>query len=456
MKPLAASLAVCLLLTPPLARADKLDPALSQALAAAYATNPQLAVARAQLRETDESVPRALSGWRPNVTLSSEAGISALYDSLDTVHRPEHRLPNQEEAAISQPLYTGGQVTAQVAQAEALVRAQRAALQASEASVLLAAATAYLDVARDQQLVALNRNQVTVLEHSLKATEQAAAIGVVTQADAEQARARLADQVAQTANAEGALARSAAIYQQQIGEKPGTLAIPTTAPAVPADRETVLSLVESANFDVAEARQAVEAARQGVDIARAGLLPKLSFKAAVAYVGNTDVQQYHERDGILEGDFDLTIPLYEAGKAAAETRQAKEAVARSTLQVDAVLTAARAQAMTAFDMLDAAHRRVAAFTRSIDANIVAERGIARQQGAGARTVLDVLNAQQELLAANVQKIAALRDEYVDTLQLLAFTGALSAAQLELPVPLYDPVAHYDATRDRWYGTDPAQ
>ncbi|WP_428374688.1 TolC family protein [Lichenicoccus sp.] len=451
-----ALLAACGLALSVPTRATPLDAPFADALAEAYLTNPQLATERQRLREIDEGVPRALSGWRPQVAITAQAGASAQFDNIDVQHNPERRLPQAAVGSITQPLYTGGQVRAQVTQSEALVRAQRAALQASETAVLLAAATAYLDVARDEMIVSLNRHQDTVLGRSLHASELAAAAGAVTEADVAQGRARLADQRSATAKVEGGLGQSRAVFEQQVGHPPGVLAIPVLLPAVPDERDRILELASTTNFDVAEARLALQASQAGIDIARAGLMPKISIVIEGERFREIDVQQLHQRDNIAESLLELTLPLYQGGAVAADTRRAKEAALRSGLQVDTILRMTRQQAMTAIDLLAAAERQVAQQQVSIDANVVAERGIARQQSVGARTVIEVLNAQQELLSARVNLVSALRDRYVARLQLLAVTGGLSAAALDLPVPLYDPEAHYRRTRDRWYGTEPAK
>jgi outer membrane protein len=438
-----------------LAQPKPLDPAFDRALSEAYLYNPQLLAERQRLRETDEGVPRAMSGWRPNVQLRGSIGASLYDDNIQAEREPQKRTPQETDLVLNQPLYTGGRVGAQVAQAEALVVAERAALQASEAAVLLAAATAYLDVARDERIVLLDRNQTAVLERTLRATQQELAAGAVTETDVAQSVARLADQRANQAQAEGELAASRASFQQEVGELPGDLALPTLALPLPADRRATLALVPGSNFDIQQARSALAASRQGIDIARAGLLPKLSLELRGSRLRDTDVQALHERDNIAEGTLQFTVPLYQGGGPAAETRQAKEAESRSLLQIDVVLRQAQRQAQTAWDMLEAGRTRVAQARISIDANTVATRGVARQQSVGARTLLDVLNAQQELLNAEVNLARATRDEEVAELQLLAVTGRLTAEQIGLHVPVYDPVRHYDATRDRWGGLTPA-
>ena len=210
------------------------------------------------------------------------------------------------------------------------------------------------------------------------------------------------------------------------------------------------------NFDVVQSRAAQEASRQGIDIARAGLRPRISAQVSGSHLAETDVQLFHQRDTIAEATLMLTVPIYQGGEQAAEIRQAKETAARSLLQTDTVLRQAREQIQTAWAQLEGARTRVEQYRTSRDANRVAERGIARQQSAGARTQIEVLNAQQERLAAEVNLVAAERDAYVAGFQLQAVTGQLSAERLGLGVKLYDPVKHYVETRNRWYGTTPAQ
>ena len=432
----------------------QIEPALDDALAQAYLYNPQLAAERGRLREADEGVPRALSGWRPRVTVQADLGTSAQFDSMDTVHKPERRVPQSQNLTVTQPIYPGGRVRAQVGQAEALVAAERAVLQATEASVLLAAATSYLDVARDQRTVELNRNQTGVLERPLRASEQQRAAGAATDTDVAQSRARLADQRARQAQAEAALTVSRAEFERVVGHPPAATPMPTRALDLPPSLERAMGLL-AGNFDVLQSLAAQEASRQGIDIARAGLRPRLSAELRGSHLAETDVQFFHQRDTIAEATLMLTVPLYQGGEQAAEIRQAKETASRTLLQTDAVLRAAREQIEAAWAQLDGARARLDQFRQSRDANTIAERGVSRQQSVGERTRIEVLNAQQERLVAEVNLVSAQRDAYVAGFTLQTATGQLSAARLGLPVRLFDPQAHYRETRGRWYGTTPA-
>lgn len=430
------------------------DPVFAAALSQAYLTNPQLLEQRQRVRETDEDVPRALSGWRPHLDLDDSFGASAVFDRADPAHQPERRLPQSGELALTQPLYTGGRVSAQVGQAKALVAAERAGLQATEAAILLDAAAAYVDVARDQRVVELDRNQAAILERSLRASEQEAAAGALTLADVAQARARLADQRATLAASITSLDISRAAYEQAVGTIPGPLVMPTITLDLPPDLQAALALIVN-NYDVAQSRAAQQASSEGIDIVRAGLRPRISFQIYGARDSETDVQLPHQRDNIAETTLQITFPLYQGGEQAAEIRQAKEAAAVALLQVDAVFKQARQQVKSAWAELVGARLRRAEFAASVDANVIAERGIARQQAVGERTLIEVLNAQQEELVANVRLTTARHDEIIAGLRLQAATGRLSAETLGLQVPLYDPQLHYKETRNRWFGTDPA-
>lgn len=432
------------------ARAQSFEEALAQA----YLTNPRLQAERQRLRETDEGVPRALSGWRPRVTVDGSIGRSYVSDSLDP-HGIEHRYPQQAAATVTQPLYTGGRVAAQLGQAKAQVRAERAQLRAVEGTVLLAAAGAYLDVARDAQVVALDEADVALLERTLRAAEQQVQAGDTTEADAAQARARAADGRAALAAAVAALAASRAAFEAETGLPAGNLAIPTIRlPRLPATREAAVALATDANFDVVAARETLAATRAGVDVARSALHPTVALQGSLARVKETDVQAPRQRDNVAEATVQVSIPLYQGGLVAAETRQAREAAGRTEQLLDLARRQARQLAAAAWDARAAAEERVAQRRLSVAANEVALRGITRQQSVGARTLIEVLNAQQELFAANVALVTARHDAVLETLRVLQATGSLTAEALALPAPTYDPIRHYEEVRNKWQGLNP--
>jgi outer membrane protein len=438
------------------------DPApltLLGALGAAYQSNPRLLAARRELAQTDENVPQALAGWRPHVTVMGSVGGALFDDNLDTVHDPERRAPQDYELHASQNIYTGGQIHAQTRQAEAEVRASRANLRATEAQVLLAAGTAYLDVVRDRQIVALNANQVGIQRETVQASAVELAAGGVSAADLGQARARLGSAQAQLASAQAELARSSAAFEHQVGLPPGTLLDAEALAArpvvrLPDTREHAVAQAMDTNPDVQEARAALEAGRQGIDVERAALLPHVSLNALLGRLRDTEIQKLNQRDNAAQVTLDVSVPIYQGGANYSRIRQAKESAARLDDLLDEARLQAREQTAAAWDTLQAARTRITAERDAVAGGQVAVRGYTRQQRAGVRTLLDVLVAQQDLLSAQVAEISGQHDVLVAALQLAAAEGELDAAHLQLDVEVYDPTRHYDAVRDKWIGTEP--
>ena len=427
---------------------------LEAALALAYEGNPQLLAAREQLRATDEMVPEARSGWRPHVVVNTRDGGSLYEDNLLPKFNPEHRGIQDYALQVQQPLYQGGGVLARVEQSEAQVRAERGNLRATEAAVLLAAGTAYLDVLRDRRIVALERNQVIVQARTEQASRIALASGGTTPADLGQARARTAGAEAQLASAEAQLAGSEAQFERRIGSlpPPGPLGVPAGGLGLPASREAAVSQALDDNPDVVAAGYALDASRHGIDIERANLLPHIMLTGRLERAQNIDLEMFNQRASIAEGTVDMTVPLYQGGGEYARIRRAKEMSFRLQYVLDDAKREAQAITATAWDLLAASRTRVGAERAAVAGDTVAVTGLAQQQSVGARTLLDVLIAEQDLLAANVAEVAAERDVIVASLQVLAYTGRLTAERLALPVAVYDPGRHYGQVRDRLIGT----
>src|SRR5215469_16732569 len=257
---------------------------LTQALAEAYNTNPQLLAQRALLRATDEQVPQALSFWRPQVTFTGQVGITT--SSLETRPGPEalvtrsvnHTItrPNALTFQANQPVYRGGRTVAQTRPAINTVESTRAQTLAIETTVFQAVAMAYLDVVRDQALVEVQRNNVEVLRKQLEATQDRFRVGEVTRTDVAQAESSLAQAQGQLVSQQGQLEISRAEYVRAVGRPPGRLILPRERPVLPATREEALTLAASANFNVISATFAELAARDNIDVVRGQLLPQIS------------------------------------------------------------------------------------------------------------------------------------------------------------------------------------
>ncbi len=446
-----AAIALLMLAAP--ARAAQ---SLEEALAMAYRSNPQLQAERARQRSTDEGVARALGGFRPTIVVTGEAGRAV--DEFRTRNSfsgatnitDVNRGPRTYQAQMRQSIYNGGQTISDYRRSEAIVEQGRARLISAEQAVLSEAARAYVDVARDYRVVQLTRDNVEYLAEVQEAIRARFEVKDVTRTDIAQAEARLARGLADRQAAEGALARSRSAYVRVIGEESLTgLEMPSPPANLPDSLDRALDDVEN-NPDLVAARFLEVAARAQIGVVRSGLLPDLSLRGAVRRQDEAD-QKHFERD-TAEVLLQLSIPIYEGGVSAAQTREAKHIASQRLLEVEQATRAAADAVRAAWEALTSSRARIASIRENITAAELALDSVTEEAKVGARTVLDRLNAQQELLDASVSLLRAQRDEFIASNDLLSAMGKMTAQNLALDVELYDPVANYAYTRGRWFGT----
>lgn len=433
---------------PSLVAAQSLD----EALAAAYAGNPTLEAARARLRATDELVPQALSNYRPTASVSGDLGAewersnSFGFDDFNS----ETTDPRAARLNLSQPLYRGGRTVAETKQAENLIEAERARLVAVEQDVLLRAVSAYVDVVRDQAVVELTENNEAVLTRQLQATRDRFSVGEVTRTDVSQAESRLARATALRIQAEGNLISSRANYRELVGQTPGTLSAPASPLDLPADEAETIAGSEN-NPSIAAALFAEQAARDGTDVVFGELLPRLSLDGELRTQYDTGFEGQETNAASITAR--LTIPLYQAGGVESRVREAKQRVAQRRQEVDAQRRNAIQNATSAWQALATARAQILSFEAEVKAAETALDGVEQEQQVGSRTVLDVLDAQQELFVAQVNLVRSKRDEIEAGHRVLGAIGRLTAQDLGLPVELYDVTKHYNEVRGKWWGVN---
>jgi outer membrane protein len=431
---------------------------LREALVSAYQTNPTLTAQRETLKATDATVAIARAAGRPQVT--ANVGVNRNV-SQSGILITGGKGPNLSVGAqVSYPLFNGGSVRNSVRAAQTRVEAGRATLKAVEGDVFTQAVSAYMDVIRDRAIVELNQNNVKVLETNLEATRDRFQIGDLTRTDVAQSEARLQLGRSQLAAAQGNLTASEATYRQVIGHAPGVLAPPPPLPPLPTTPDEAVRIALASNPDlVAISRQAI-AAGYDVRVAEASRLPTLSAQGSADYVNNlahngpTGFPNTGTQTTVGLG---VAVPIFQGGLPAARIRQAQAQQGQALEQVvgteRAVIQAARA----AFANYDAAQRQIQAETVAVQANELALEGARAEQSVGTRTVLDVLNAEQELLNSQVALVTAKRDFYVAGFQLLNAMGQAQADVLGLDGgPLYDPLGNYRRVAGNWsdWATDP--
>ena len=435
---------------------------LTDALAEAYNTNPQLLAQRALLRATDEQVPQALSFWRPTVAFTGQVGIAT--GSLERPPTPAevaagttrsvlHAItrPNVIQFQATQPIYRGGRTVAQTRQAINTVESTRAQTLAVETSVFQAVAMAYLDVVRDQALVDVDRNNVEVLRKQLEATQDRFRVGEVTRTDVAQAESSLAQAQGTLVSQQGTLEISRAEYVRAVGHPPGRLILPRERPALPATREEALSLAANNNFSVISAVFAELAARDNIDVVRGQLLPQVSVIGTLARTYDQSLSFKGALTNSAQVTAQLTMPLYEGGAIYSQTRQAEQTVGQRRSQVDDARRAAVQTATQFWSTLQAARASISSFAAAVRAAQIALEGTQQEALVGTRTVLDVLIANQQLLTTQSQLVTAQHDAALAEFNLASAIGRLIAPELNLPVKLFDMERHYNEVKNRWIG-----
>ncbi len=419
---------------------------LAEALADAYTTNPTLGASRAELRTVNEGVPQALANWRPEIFLTGSAGKSRIDRETSDA---ETLTPLDATAEVIQPLYRGGRTVAATARAEQEVLAQRATLDSVEQSVLLSAAIAYMDVWRAQSVVELTESNERVIERQLEATRDRFTVGEVTRTDVAQAETRLATAAAERIAAEGALRSNRAVYEEVIGKVPGIL--PTTPPlsGLPGSLDEVTELSVSHNPDILAASFSEKAARHRVREVTGELYPTVSINGSLGHREETVSRDAEvQRAEILA---EIRIPLYQQGAVSSRVREAKQVSNQRHIEIEEARRRTEQESISAWEGLQTARAQIRSFEFGVRSAEIALEGVRQENEVGARTILDILDAEQELLDAKVNLVRSQRDEIVAGFGVRAAIGQLTARDLELAVEVYNPEIDYLKVRNSWFG-----
>jgi outer membrane protein len=421
---------------------------LEQALASAYEYSPRIDAERARLRATDEEVPIAQSGYRPDIGASADYG----YRATDISPGPNSdRKPRGYGVSITQPIFRGFQVTNAVSQAESVVRAGRETLRAVEQEILLEAVTSFMDVVRDQAIVRLNENNLKVLSEELKATQDRFAVGEVTRTDVAQSEARRADAVAQVDQARANLQTSRAAFERTVGLPATGLVEPSLKISMlPASQQEAVNIGTQENPTIVGALYNEQASRFNVDRIRGALLPQVQVQADYS-------DRFDESGGIRESETAqvvgrLTVPIYESGGIVhAQVRQAKHEHLARLQDIEQARVVVKANVIAAWSQLLGARAQLESAKAAVEANQTALTGVREEERVGQRTLIEVLNAQQELLNSQVNLVTTRRNVIVAAYALQAALGRLDALSLGVTGIVYDPEAHYQEVDRKWFG-----
>lgn len=432
---------------------------LRQALVSAYSTNPTLQAARANQRATDETVPIEKAAGRPSVSVQPQY-TEYVKRSASSFIAPERQL--SVNASLAVPIYSGGAVRNAVRAAETRVEAGQADLRGTESSVFSQVVAAYMDVISNEAVVGLNRNNIEVLDVNLQATSDRFEIGDLTRTDVAQSQARLALARGDTRSAEANLIEARERYIRLVGNPPGALEPPPPLPGLPSTPQEAVTIALENNPDVLSARERSRAAGFDIDVAGAGRLPRVEVFSNGGYQDYLGSISTANIPGLVVNQTDTTaqvgvrasIPIFQGGRPAAQRRQAQ---ARAGAALETEIETERdviAQVRSAFSSWQAANEIITVSQTAVDAATLSLEGVRAENSVGNRTILDILDAEQELLNSRVRLVTARRNAYVAGFTLLAAMGRAEARDLGLEGgPLYDPETNYKRVRGKWFDWD---
>ena len=418
---------------------------LKGAIAKAYLSNPLLQATRAKLRSIDEGVSQAKSGWRPKFNLDLDAGQKR----VDSGKGWENRTPRTGSLSIEQNLFDGWRTKWDVENAKQAVLQQRAQLTLIEQNVLFEAVNVYMDVLRDKAVFSLNLSNESVVKRQLEATRDRFDVGEVTRTDVAQSEARLSRATADRIQAKGFLAMSRARYRRVIGDLPGTLNPAPAVEGLPKSEREAISLAKKNNPEILKFVHRSKGARSAIKRAEGGLYPTVdiegNFKRKDEATSRTSSS---EETSIIAT---ISIPLYKGGAVSSRIRAAKQNWAYERRNLDVAIWKIEQETSQSWQEHKTAKARVKALSSEVRAARIALDGVEQEAGVGSRSVLDVLDAGQELLDARVNLVKAQREVTVSGFKLRRSIGTLFASKMDLGIKLYDPKLYLENQEDKLFG-----
>jgi outer membrane protein len=427
---------------------------LPEALVRTYQGSPQLNAERAKLRGTDETIPQALAGYRPQIIASLGGGLQAVRNLLPDTNEIQTATLRTWTIGltVSQTVFNGFKTANAVRQSEAQVQSGREALRNVGQGVLLDAVTVYMNVLGNQALVESQRINSTFLRETLATTRKRLDAGDVTPTDVAQAEARQSRGLADLNAAEVALAISQATYLQVIGAPPGRLvAADSIDRLLPRSREDATAISRREHPAIQAASYDTDVAQLAIKVAESSLWPQVSVQGTISRSRNADTTLGSAGTDLAAILGQANVPIYDGGLAAAQTRQTKELAMQARIVLEQVRNLIQTAVFSAWVTYEGSRVALSAAEAEVRAANVALTGVQKEALGGQRTTLDVLNAQQDLISARSRLIQAQKDRIIAAYTLLSAIGRLDVKTLGLNTPEYSPEVHYHQVRDAWHG-----
>ena len=421
---------------------------LKAALETAYISNPDLEAARASQRAVDETVNQAKGGWRPTI-VGTGSIAKQKNNSTGVFAQNSTTTPKSLGISLEQNVFRSFQTVNQTGEARKNAEAGRADLLNTEQNVFINVVSAYSNVISDEAFLEFTTNNVIALQRQLQASEDRFEVGEITRTDVAQSRARLSRAQTEKIAAEATLTASRAAYRRVVGNEPGTLERDIVIPPLPASEKAALDIASRTHPLVVAASASEKAADYAVKRQYGGLGPTVTVGAS--YTKNYDRFLPGDEASATAIRADLRLPIYQAGVQASVVRQAKQRRSQFRIQEIAAERQVHELVRNAWESYREASARIISTLDQLEANEIALEGVRQEADVGSRTILDVLDAEQELLDARVNNATAVRDRMVAAYNLLSSMGKLNAKDLVLNVDIYDAEEKSKSVENKIYG-----
>lgn len=403
---------------------------LEEALTMAYEANPTIGAERARQQATRQLTAQAVAQALPQVQASAnytkiddtQSFNQSVFGQTVVTEREFNLDSRGVQVSGEQPIFTGLRNFNAIKAARARVKAGNAQLALVEQDVLQRAAQSYFDVVRDMKVYEATKNNVDVLLRQQREAQLRFEVGEITKTDVAQADARLAQSRAQFTTAQARLAVSRAAFAEIIGQQPASLEDDPVLPPAPASLDDAKSIAAQASPAIVRARMAEEASRRNIDIAKSAFAPTVSLTASYQYA--EEPNSFINNDEQFAYGVRATMPVFLGGLNISRVKEATALHDADRRRIEEAERRATAAVTSSWEQLSAARANIVSATSQVAANELALAGVRREAQLGTRTTLDVLDAEQEFLNAQVALANAERDARAATFQLLASMGVL--------------------------------
>ena len=404
---------------------------------------------RLKLESLDEEIVKVLSKKRPEINFYGNIGADKT-KTLNTakITTTKNNNPKSVNLEISQNLFDSGRTKYDLDKTDSLILAQRAELLHEEQKVFLNTAESYLMLLAAIEIHKLAQNNLKVLSRYYRATENRFDIGEATTTDFALSKAKYLKGQSEEIKARGDIAIEKSKFFSIVGEEaPNNLDFPKKVIKTPKELKRLLKETLKGNPKIIESGFRKKSSFLDVSLSASNLLPKLdlNLNAQNAWAPNTFFEEYEN----YKVELSLNIPLYSGGYNYSDVRQKKKNAIQSSKYFDHIIRNTVKESEILWFKQKSLEAQVKSIKATINANEMALEGVKKEAELGSKTILDVLDVEQDVLEEKVDLIKVKKDILYNSYALLAQIGKLNARDLLLNVKLYDNNKYYSEIKKIW-------